>query len=789
MRRFTKTWLALLLGVGMALPTGCGDKACVHNVGTWETITPATCETTGVKQGICGNCYETVQESIPADPTAHVYGEWQVQTPTETEEGVAVKTCTVNGAHTLSETLPVLGSLEYDSEITTRPSPATDGVRTYVLEHDNGDIQFTQPIPKTGIQSVRDAVELGVAAESKALIRNARGEMGFRYYNEQNELTEWDAVHTHAYEIGEDYTHIENGTDDCDLWYFKDEQGKVYGLTDRNGGGKIVNDLLEASSSEKYLDGSRFYFQYAQDLGYYYGVEALLDGIYTEARWSDNGDFEETVETDGQGNTTYGFSFGHRVNSGGDSGYFTCVNVRFGLTESYTIAWVDMLGTTYVNNFAQAEPVETWKIDEQTGNAVVIDGKENGTRYENIIKMNQTLKAPEDVVPTNPHTKDKIFISSFDILYNGAVLQEGEKAYFASGEKTDYLFAITNVQPASALENYSFDNFSFYLRTQGEYGKEVDIPINYGTMLSAGMAVNVNAEKEFFLNAQRAGEQKVVVKTANGVERIIDCVISQDEPSALRPSVYEYADGAYLWNTSANTTLSITAYTNQPVYVTAQVPEGEKNYASASHKVSVSPIADEDKIEQMVCTKTGCGFHSPDLTQTVCPTCGSALKTEFLADNRLTATAVSSNMVAVTQFVSSKAGTYKITMTSNLNTAKKCTVTVTVKEAPTFAELTAKEYTGQIRYQNAKVQATVSFSEVTESADKATWTAKATIATEKGTGVLNCTYNVADRELSSEYLSGVDFSVKLALNEAYDFVAKIFRADIAVEENVVLSAK
>ncbi len=807
MKRIGKILLAAMLFAGMALPaTGCREKTCKHNVGAWDIITDATCETDGLQKGICGICYQEVEEKIPADPDAHVYGEWAIgQIPTNEAAGAATKVCTVNGQHTLNISLPTLDSTDYKSTITTRPSASSGGVRTYVLKHAEGDLTFTQSIPAGGIQSVRDAVELAVAAESKAFIRRAEGEMYWEHYTNGDTPQTASPISVHSYEFGEDYTHIVDGKDQCERWYFKEADGTLYGLTDFSNGGKVGNDLL-SEGNEKYINGSRLYIQYyggSNTLGYFYGVESFLEGLYRTARWSSNNDFTEWTEKDGEGNNVYAFSYGDVQNSGEFSGYFTNTTVKAtidGNTFAISHLWVESV--IYVNSLAykkdaQGNPlfddkgnhiytedsIYTWQFDEESKTASLRPGQEKGDRYVSVVEFTQELKAEGDEIPVNPHPAANLFVQNFDVTYYDEVMQEGDKAEFASGKVTERIFGITNVTPMAAIEDYTFDKFSFYLRSKDENGNTVDVPIDWDTMNTVGMSVSINNERKFFLNAKRSGEQTVVVKTKN-LERLIHCEIGASVPTALYPAVYDYVDGGYSVDRGVETQTKVLqkrVYTNQPLYFTVDVPVAEKNYAMSSYNLL-------DGKNAVI-----------DIAQSA------------------NYSATSLNGVPVTAYSNDKAGTYTIRIASTMNKDINCQIKVTVVKAPTFEELTAKAYEGQTVIPTvdlfAYATATVSFSDVKTEDGGITWTALATIeavgSEDGGVEVLLCTYtyDVADKltllqmqasgrvppaTLTSEHSSGREFGFKLVMNEANDLVLTIvvsLNQIDKIEETTILKEK
>lgn len=766
MKRWKNIVLAAVLAVGVITPTAGCDEDCEHSVSTWKTVTAETCMAVGLEQGVCGKCYETVSREIPINPNAHVYGAWQVQKPTQDASGLATRVCAANNAHVEKETLPALSDLSaYSEKITARPSVLGVGERTYTYKK-NKDITFTEEIPNTGIQTVKDAVDLGAAEESRALIRKAEGTMTTKFFNENNQNLN-DTTQEHWYEFGDDYVHIYDGTDvdegrATDRYYFL-QDGEIYGLRKQANEDKYKNDLADSAGVENYINGSRFYLQYNNNLGFFYGVEDLLAGVYRAARWSTNGDFKEERVTNDAGETEYTFSFGHTENSGDDSGYFSVTSVRFTLTEAYTIDTLHVQSIVYVNNSAQNDGsvIKTWAYDEN-GHAYLLPGANQGARYVSYIDMAQTLKSSDDVVPVNPHTFDKMYVQDFDIAYNGEPVTNS--VTFAADVSTGLNFSIINIQPMSALEDYSFDKFSFYLRTKDEKGKTVDKPIDFDTMNTVNMTVYIqedtvvseegkkSTKTSFSLKSKLAGEQQLVIKTVTGLEKVLVCNVSEKAPSALYPVVFQYDRGEYTRNSArgaGNKTISATVYANQPLYFTADVPKDEENYVAPNYTATVSPAPSGE-------------------------------------ETRLIETVV--NKEAVTRFSTDKTGSYTITLTSVLG-GQSCTVKVTVVASPTLASLMEYAYTETLdEPYYGKVTVTFeNLTEIREGESLTGYTFTANVVVENfGTERVKCTYNVEEGTVESEHLDGINANFKLGINEGYDFLLSYYLEDFSVWETVIL---
>ncbi len=918
MKKLSSVLLAALMGASILLPVAGCKKKCKHDVGTWEITTPATCEAEGAREGICGKCLKTVKETLAKDPDNHPYGEWGFSPmPTETEGGVAVKTCSANGEHTLKVNLPALSSVEYESQITVRPTAGKDGERSYTFYYDGGEIQFNRPVPATGIQSLLDAVELGSSAESHALIRSASGYMGTQFLraweDKGSPLTEaygangfvtaltsgatmagstdftygdnkyankltiedgyqeggfsvngkvlkesfegtadtvalstvcfyvynagdaaysyklyegmtgnrtesgyegslpakaWTKIsitkkmwqeaandpsgeyvkgnaaevtfytassgaqvfyldgfhdlvlstnHAHGYEFGNNYTHIVDGTDECERWYFKEGE-ELYGLTDFSDGttsGVVRNDLDSSTGNEKYVDGSRLYLQYANGLGSFYGLESLLEGLYRTARWSDNDDFEEWTEQK-SGETVYNFSFGSVENSGNTSGYFAKIKVSFTLNDTFTIDSLFAEASVYVNNSAGGS-LKTWDLNEN-GKAYVIEGKESGTRYYSTVAFTQREKAAGDVVPTNPHAVEDIFVSSFDIKDYDEVVGPNDYVEFASGAEvnTGYRFSIANVQPQGVLENYAMDNFTFYLRTR-ENGQTVDKQITESTLTSVGMTVHMQPDThKFFLRAQRAGEQTVVVKTRNA-EKVLRCRIQEGAPTKLYPTYYLYQNGEYDWEYTSTSQVDRDHYVYQPLFFTADVPSNEKNFASAGYIFEIKKD-DTQPVDESWIVKTS-------------------------RDTR-----------AVVQFTPEETGYYYIRLTSKVDESVKALIILRVGERPTFVEVASMDYEQRLEYPTV-TSLNVTFSDRQETTAQqggktvvTGYTMKARIALADGNEqTLACTYELETREMTSTHLSGnEDLGFVLSLNEANKFILSHYVEDFEEWERVEL---
>ncbi len=591
-------------------------------------------------------------------------------------------------------------------------------------------------------------------------------------------------------EKGEKYTYLQDGAaENCERWFFTVLDGEtnketIYGVSNRDGSNKYQNDMVLGIEYENYLLGPRVGFTYGIGLhGVYYGAEQLLEALYNEARWSTNNDFEERVLYSGDEIVGYTFSFGVLQNSGEYSGFFGKITVTFTLTDSYTIASLRVNADAYVNNLQQVDGSKllTWEVLPD-GNGKILEGKENeGTRYANYIEFTQTNKQPGEIEPENIHTLDKMFIQSFDIMYNGVKVPEGQPVEFGAktlvedNPNTEEVegFAIANILPNEALTQYNYDNFSVYLRTE-----KGDQYIDYGSMATEDILVQMDPEtKKFRIKSELTGSITLVIRTSN-LERVLECIITKAVPTSLRASVYAYKNGEFTWLTgwesatydfsSKNKDYKICV--NQPVYFRPSVPIAEEGFASTEYEI--------DRLRK-------------DASVVYTISNPSNYSQYFSSDYQ--------GGKEVTKFVPTEIGTYEVRMRYP-GGGRSCTLRFKVEAAPALSGLAAETYEQRMQYP-APMDITVTFTapvagtkdfedEGSGTVTEDVYTLQATIATlNDGTEVLNCTYRISTGTLESEYAAGRDLGFRLGMNVYGDFELSKYSSLLGGFETVVLQVK
>ncbi len=739
------TVCAAVMLTAAVLPVG-GCSTCDHDVSVWETVRAATCTRVGQEKGVCSLCLYEVKRDIPVDENAHAYGEWEVSVPTETASGVAKKTCEHSRNHVTEVTIPALSSLEYTSEITKRPSALGDGERAYKYVHELGEITFTVPISASGIESVRDAVDIASSVESRKLIRSSKGTIGYEYhrpaidnFNSVDEglttLPAVDEIHRHSYryEFGNDYTHIALSTfDNTERWYAR-ENGEVYGFAESPEGfiDEIGRGVPEA---ENYIDGFRFVLMYETGLGAFYGAENLLAGLYKAARLSENEDFEELVEEE-DGETWYTFRFGHH-DGNEDDGLFGNVSVSFTMSEEYTISYMVVESSVYTNNADMDDSAngrfDTWELVEVNGKKVarLKEGKkDNGSRYIDRITITEQVtvtEAADEPVPENPYPLNGSVYESFEVAYKGDVIGEGDVIDCTANAQVS--LTLQNMKPQSAVNNGK-DGFTYYYRDE----KGNDHVIGYDTLSDVGVNVYNNR-----LRFQVAGEVQIVIKTAR-LEKVLTFNVAPIAPTEIFPTAFEYTRTGYFAHKMSTVEQTATVYAGQPLYFMAEPSALEINYTDAS--VTNEVVAGNANACTLVDEVAGA-----DLPMSI----------------RTTGAKVSS-------FVSDVPGVYTVQMKSTMNASVTCSLRVNVVEAPDIKDvLSGGSYMQELNYP-VKGAVSVDFVE-------AEGYTKAIVSFNGRDTELKCVYDESTKTLTSELLSvpglfdDVVYNFSLSLNEAYNLV-------------------
>ncbi|MGN0823620.1 MAG: hypothetical protein ACI4MB_00970 [Candidatus Coproplasma sp.] len=329
--KFLKSLVALtcVATLGLGVIAGCNSEPECEHVYTWTVHAgdESTCTTPGKRTGVCGICGDVKEEELPVDENAHSFtGEWQITKPTESADGLAVKTCANNPEHKAEVTLPqvTISGKGYDKkEFITVPTTATAGEMKLWLNSAYGEISFTVNLAKRKLDNMEDAVIL--ASSLKDNVRSSSG--GFT--QEKNGI-----VNSFSYYFGDDYTYINSGADNIEYWYSLDEEGNVFAMSKKTGD---TYASVVTSPDKDLLNG--FHYNSGVNISSFYGAENGLYNLYTIAQDGrednvtvDYKEIEEVKPEKGGAVNDIWFSFGYRAEE-----WFARIKVQFSTYNDGTL--------------------------------------------------------------------------------------------------------------------------------------------------------------------------------------------------------------------------------------------------------------------------------------------------------------------------------------------------------------------------------------------------------------------------------------------------------------------
>lgn len=433
-----------------------------------------------------------------------------------------------------------------------------------------------------------------------------------------------------TYQFADNFLHmLSNSSSGAAAEYWYTGYGEDSILALYNTGSGIVRD--EAATAE-YLNG--YYFDgrtlaYADD-ALAYGPVDFIDALYFIGSANANNDFVEGISDDG----VYYFNFGYYAEYYG----LFVVEVTFVLDAETGIM---SLATVYVNNYVDGSYVAEEQLDES--GAPILDENELPVVY---------YTAAEDAEPSYTHdyaikqsvepysssfAPESIFPTSFDILDAEDNVLTSATVY--AGVR-DILF-VGNVAPITA--NVDLAGFTFSaVDADGNAIESVDYDSEYLWLFA-------DDEGNISVFGKAAGTYKVTV-TCGTISKTIDVTVEIPVPEEIDPQVITpNAWGGY----------------DEVISYESYVYEG-------------SEILLNIGIENSYC----------DSSFTAAITSANA------ADAAIEAVVIDNDGIETTvyKFSSSVAGSYTVTFTSSVNPEATTTMTITVEEAPSVADILVGTY-------------------------------------------------------------------------------------------------
>lgn len=550
--------IAAVLGMTFVAVWSAGCSGHTHSY-VWQTVTAATCVEGGTETGYCDCGDITTRETAP-DPDAHSYGAWEVtKVPTDTETGLAVKTCLYDSSHTFEFTLPVLGDSAYETSVTVDPTAVLSGTKLYIYAHELGDIRFSVDIEPHAIESVEDAIEVAVAnkgnvryASGKVISTNTTSAISYRYGTDTD--------------TGDSYTYINDGADNVERWLTRRSDGSVVGFY-KTSGGSLTYDTNESSGLTSYVNGYRFVFTYTENT-VYYGAETLLAGMYEWAKigyYNAPEYYSEEISVTADGDKLYKLNYGYKSSYSN----FALMSVEFTLTPDNSLGYLYALSRVYLplgnanNSYGGG-----YYLDSATGYYKVRN--ENGYAYKDGVELTQETSGTlgssyVDTAHISDYTPENSLISSFSVLDNGKEIED----YVTMTANVSYSkLSISNILPSTSSS--SADPISIYIQyTDGTVTKSN----NQATDPAEGKAtIYISSDySSIILKSAIKGYFTLIFETVNCSREVL--VYSQaGTPSSITPNLYLYNanTGEYYW-TNVSTGGSIDLYCGESVIFKAYV--------------------------------------------------------------------------------------------------------------------------------------------------------------------------------------------------------------------------
>ena len=254
-----------------------------------------------------------------------------------------------------------------------------------------------------------------------------------------------------------------------------------------------------------------------------YGVENMLNNLYTHALRCSNNDLTETAD---ESKKTYTFKYSGLEQRESVSDYYE-TTVTFKLGDNYEISYAFVTQDYYENNSSLAEQedyVPTFTTDAAGKTTPMGDYS-----YSTIITVTQTTG---ERTATNSYDRDMFKIKSYKLMYDGTEL--AENAVIDCNAGSVYAIQITDVLPATA--NLTIDMMTFDY--DGNYGGADNWLHNeHFTLLRSG--------NEIRISARHGGTWTIRIKTEYTDRKLVLNIIGSAPQSDMRPKLLNNASGTF----------------------------------------------------------------------------------------------------------------------------------------------------------------------------------------------------------------------------------------------------
>ncbi|MDE6676499.1 MAG: hypothetical protein K2K12_02140, partial [Clostridia bacterium] len=359
-----------------------------------------------------------------------------------------------------------------------------------------GDYKVTisQGPIKAEFTVVVDGINLSSVQSAIAVVRAYRHEVLSGTLSVQDETQRtldkpYDVFHK-EYTYGDNYLHTKEtveGNEDC--YYSMDAEG-IFCIKKQDG--QIIAD---SHAPEKAIEGAPIFLWYMSVTEY--GIENALYNLYEAAKVCTNNDLDETANEDTR---EYSFSFSGLVFRSSNADYYE-TTVRFKLGEKYNIESAEFTQLYYENTSSMPGFTPTFTTDEVTG--ITTPWKPvKGFTQKQVVKVTQVAGERTE---TNPYSRDMFRVQSYDLIYDGKVLED-DSVIECSMQNTSLKLSIANVLPTTA----NFKQDLLYLDYEGNYGqKDANLITCDGFIASNNFGITIS------VTLKNGGVWKLILTTAN----------------------------------------------------------------------------------------------------------------------------------------------------------------------------------------------------------------------------------------------------------------------------------
>ena len=309
-----------------------------------------------------------------------------------------------------------------------------------------------------------------------------------------------------TYKFGDNYTYVSEQLEQPGIYHISKDENGLFCLFYNEKSKKYE----QPRATDAMIEGPKVLLFYNNVTEY--GAANALTLMYDEALKATNKNLVETVDIE---NRTYTFKFSGLVLTGNNRPDYYENEVTFTLSENYAITYLKISQDEWENDQVFYENDHTYKptfyIDAKTG--ITTPRQENGVAIRpstrTVIEINQT---EGERTATNPNKREDFVITSFDITYNGEVLQDGA-VIDCDMKNPDFTLKLENVLPSADI----LDIDKVFLNYEGNFSGDAQFVDFEGFNAFTGDSVEAGIIK---VTLKNGGVWTFVIKTENVTKKI-----------------------------------------------------------------------------------------------------------------------------------------------------------------------------------------------------------------------------------------------------------------------------